>query len=137
MTDLWANVPECPSCGGVEGEHGPECAWVEHVDQGGTCSGCGEDYSIHRPSRGLRPYIPPHITRDRREYMREYRERRKANDGKPLRVPPLPYMSDLVRAAWLRVGRESKMGYDFVCNCGVCAVLRAKTQEPDTYSGGL
>lgn len=65
------------------------------------------------------------------EYMRDYRARRKQNDGKPLRNPPLPYMSDLVRAAWRRVGRESKQGYDFVCNCGVCHALRAKTEEPD------
>ena len=65
------------------------------------------------------------------EYYRDYRARRKANDGRALRRPALPYMTDLVKAAWQRVGRPSKMGYDFVCNCGVCASLRAKTKEPE------
>lgn len=66
----------------------------------------------------------------RADYYREYRARRRANDGRPLRQPPVPYLSDLVRAAWQRVGRPSKLGFDFVCNCGVCASLRAKTTEP-------
>ena len=66
----------------------------------------------------------------RRDYMRAYRTRRRTNDGRPLREAPLPYMTDLVRAVWARVGRESRMGYDFVCNCGVCSSMRRKTTEP-------
>lgn len=65
-----------------------------------------------------------------KDYYRDYRARRRQNDGKPLRTPPVPYLSDLVRAAWRRVGRESRAGYDFVCNCGVCHALRVKTEEP-------
>lgn len=66
-------------------------------------------------------------------YMRDYRARRRDNGGHPLRKgkwTPVPYMTEVVAAAWLRIGRPGPLGYDFACYCPVCATLRRKTVEP-------
>lgn len=40
------------------------------------------------------------------------------------------YMSDIVKMAWLRVGKRGSK-FEFVCYCAVCSALRRKTKEPE------
>ena len=41
-------------------------------------------------------------------------------------------MRALTIMAWTRVrGRPSRLGYDFICYCAVCSLIRQTTKEPE------